>query len=252
MPSETKKARLELSVVPDKEGLFVGIKSDGKPYTVRKDRHRYFFPDEWLKFISNVKGDKKFIFETLIQTGARIEEALNIRPKDFNFERRTLELFVTKSKAKKGQTKEMGGHKRGFVVSSEYLRRLRKYINYNRIPEDDYLFVIVPDGFEAWTREEKKRFFKTKQVGISSMMKRALEKSGLRSWEFSLHNIRKTHGMWLKALIPYSREITEGEICMRLGHDMNTFLKHYGSPSIFNERDKSMIIKILNDIYGLR
>jgi hypothetical protein len=57
--------------------------------------------------------------------------------------------------------------------------------------------------------------------------------------------------MWLKALIIYSREITEGEICMRLGHDFNTFLKHYGSPSIFNDRDKQQMSKIMGSIYHL-
>ena len=32
--------RLSLTQVDEKEGLFIGIKSDGKSYTVRKDRHR--------------------------------------------------------------------------------------------------------------------------------------------------------------------------------------------------------------------
>jgi hypothetical protein len=31
----------------EEENLMVGQKSDGSKYTVRKDRHRYFFPNEW-------------------------------------------------------------------------------------------------------------------------------------------------------------------------------------------------------------
>ena len=42
---EKKTKRLTLTPVPNAEGLFVGIKKDGKTYSVRKDRHRTFFPD---------------------------------------------------------------------------------------------------------------------------------------------------------------------------------------------------------------
>jgi integrase len=193
------------------------------------------------------------LFETLIQTVARIEECLNIKRKHYDFERNTLDLYVTKSKATKGQSKEVGGARRGFSISSSYAKKIKHYINTYRICPDDYMFVKrLPENFDSKSREEKKKYLKAKQVAVSQLMKRALQRAGLVSWEFSLHNIRKTHGMWLKALIPYSREITEGEICMRLGHDMNTFLKHYGSPSIFNERDKNMMIAILGDIYGLK
>jgi integrase len=97
------------------------------------------------------------------------------------------------------------------------------------------------------------RIFTISKQSVWRLMKRNLKAAGIKDYyNFSLHNIRKTSGMWLKTLIPFSREITEGEICMRLGHDMNTFLKHYGSPSIFNERDKTAMIKILSNIYGLK
>lgn len=231
-PSKKEKC-LSLTPVPEKEGLFVGIKSDGKKYTVRKDRHRTFFPDEWNKFIEAVKNDRRIIFETLMATGARIEESLNIRETDFDFERNTLTLRVTKSKASKGQTKEMGGTVRSFVVSSSYVRKVRSHIRTNNINRGDKLFKI------------------TKQ-GVAQLLKRTLKKIGINEWEFSLHNIRKTHGMYLKTVQRRGIDLDISEVCMRLGHDYNTFLKHYGSPSIFNERDRSLIIKILGDIYQLR
>jgi len=234
--NNVKKKRIPLTLkkVLGKEGLFVGIKKDGKTYSVRKDRHRYYFPEEWLRFMNCIKKDKQILFETLLQTGARIEEGINIRPKDFDWDRQTLKLFVTKSKAKKGEKAERGGASRGFCISSTFCRRIRKYIREKKIREEERIFPI------------------TKQA-VWQMQKRALKEAKIEDWyNFSLHNIRKTTGMWLKSLILYSREITEGEICMRLGHDMNTFLKHYGSPSIFNERDKNMMINILGDIYGLK
>ncbi len=51
--------KLELKPVEGKDGLFEGIKSDGKRYTVRSDRHRYFFPGEWIKFLSYLKEIRK-------------------------------------------------------------------------------------------------------------------------------------------------------------------------------------------------
>jgi len=215
------------------EGLFIGTKSDGKSYTVRKDRHRIFFPNEWLKFINEVREDRKIIFETLLQTGARIDECLHIKSKDFDFERNSLTLYVTKSKASKGQSKFMGGSKRGFGISSQFSRKIKRYINNNKISDDEYVF-------------------KMSKQGVSQLFKRNLRKAGLKEWEFSLHNIRKTSGMWLKTVQARGIDLDVSEICMRLGHDHNTFLKHYGSPSIFNDKDRDMIVEILGDVYKLR
>ena len=64
---------------------------------------------------------------------------------------------------------------------------------------------------------------------------------------FSTHNIRKTHGNWLKAM-----GLDALEICQRLGHDFNTFLKSYGSPDIFSSEDKIQMRKILGDLYDRR
>ncbi len=233
MLQKQKKRKLELKPVEGKEGLFIGTKSDGKTYTVRKDRHRVFFPNEWIKFIESVKEDRKIIFETLLQTGARIEEALNIKPKDFDWERNNLILRVTKSKASKGESKLLGGKQRGFGVSSQFINKIRKYIRLNNIKDDVLLF-------------------KMSKQGVSQLFKRTLKKVELKEWEFSLHNIRKTSGMYLKTVQRRGVDLDVSEICMRLGHDHNTFLKHYGSPSIYNDKDRDMIIKIMGDVYDLR
>jgi hypothetical protein len=47
-------------------------------------------------------------------------------------------------------------------------------------------------------------------------------------------------------------DVKVNEICMRLGHDYNTYLKHYGSASLFERKDKLLIIKILGDVYGFK
>ena len=72
-----------------------------------------------------------------------------------------------------------------------------------------------------------------------------MKKIGITDWEnFSSHTLRKTHGMYLKAL-----GIDIAEICTRLGHDYNTYIKHYGSADIFSEKDMRNIRELLGDLY---
>lgn len=199
-------------------------KSNGVKYSVRTDRSRYFFPEEWLKFYEQIKDDKKPIFDVLINTGARIDEALNIKVGDFDWERNNLTLKVTKAKASKG---EKVGRRRTFTISSQFARRMRAYIKDNNLKEGDLLFSVT-------------------QQAVFQNLKRNLKKAKIEDWyNFSLHNIRKTHGNYLKAL-----DIKAEEICLRLGHDFNTYLKHYGSSNIFDRKDKQIMIKILGDVYG--
>jgi hypothetical protein len=37
-----------LSLTPLYEGVRIGVKKDGTKYSVRDDRSRYFFPEEWI------------------------------------------------------------------------------------------------------------------------------------------------------------------------------------------------------------
>lgn len=221
-----KRRKESLSLKRVGEGLQVGIKSDGKKYSVRDDRSRYFFPEEWFNFYNSLREINKPIFDVLINTGARIEEALHIKPKNFDWERNNLTLRVTKLKARKG---ERIGKPRTFSISSQFARKMRKYINDNNIKDDDKLFKIT-------------------QQAVYQLLRRKLQQLGFKDWQqFSLHNIRKTHGNYLKAL-----EIDSAEICYRLGHDLNTFIKHYGSANVFDRKDKIGMTKILGDIYGFK
>lgn len=222
--SNNKIQRLSLKRVSD--GIQEGIRKDGVKYTVRDDRSRYFFPEEWIKFFDPIKEDKKPIFDFLINTGSRIEEARNVKPKDFDWDKNRLTLRVTKMKAAKG---ERVGKPRTFIVSSQFARRMRKYIKENNISDEQILF---PQSKQA----------------VYQLMRRTLQAAGFEDYkQFSLHNIRKTHGNYLKAL-----DIDSGEICYRLGHDLNTFIKHYGSANIFDRKDKMLMVKILGDVYGFK
>ena len=98
-----KKKRKRLTLKPVYEGLRVGIKSDGRKYSVRDDRRRYFFPDEWESFIKQFKNkEHKFFFLTLLHTGGRIMEVLNLKYENINIERETVNFkIVNKGKQKR-------------------------------------------------------------------------------------------------------------------------------------------------------
>lgn len=72
-----------------------GVQSNGKPYSVRTHRKRFFYPQEWQEFYKNLNTKQQVkAFDILVNTGARINEARNIRKEDINFERGTLTLKV--------------------------------------------------------------------------------------------------------------------------------------------------------------
>lgn len=194
---------------------------DGRKYTVRADRSRYFFPNEWLDFIKQLKKKNKPLFKFLINTGARIDEALHIRPIDFDFERNNVRFWKTKVKAKKGETV---GKVRTISLATKFGKEMKRYCN--KFDRDAYIFPA--SNSSTWR-----------------LMRRALHRSELVTdpENFGLHNIRKTHGMWLKSL-----NIDAAEICLRLGHDMNTYLKHYGSSDIFTDSDRDKMRDILDDL----
>ena len=205
----------------DTEGIKVGIKKNGQKYSVRDDRRRFFFPDEWSKFYESLETEKQVITsDMLINTGARISEAKGVLVKDIDLNRLTLTLTKTKAKAAKGESK---GKARTIKISTDFANRLRVYC-INKNPDEEIGMLSIQQTFH--------------------MIKDYCKKSGIKDWKnFSAHNFRKTHGNYLKAL-----GMDGMEICQRLGHDMNTFLSSYGSPDIFSKEDKEKIKQIVGDV----
>lgn len=233
-----KKCGMSVLLLKETEqlGLRVGVKSNGYAYSVRDNRKRYFFPFEWTSFYNSLADKNKPLFYTLIMTGARIEEALMIKGNSFRWDRNYVILWVTKIKSKKKQTKS---EPRDVSLSSAYVRFIKKYIKDNGIGDTDYLFIDKSKDIDK----------QVNSISVSSrkLMKSHLKKIGIADYyNFSLHNIRKTHGMWLKTL-----GVILDEICQRLGHDVNTYTKHYGSADIFKPNDFTQMKLILGDVYRL-
>ena len=194
--------------------------NDGRDYSIRVDRRRTFFPEEWNSFMKLLREKNKPLFDFMINTGCRIEEALFIRPCDFDFDRGNVRLWKTKTKAKKGETQ---GKPRTISLSTEYTKRAKKWCS--NFKNEDYIF-------------------KTSTQATNQLLKRVLTKVVKDPYNFSSHNIRKTHGMYLKAL-----GVDIGEICTRLGHDYDTYIQHYGSADVFSDSDIRRIKDLLGDLY---
>ena len=198
-----------------------GTKSNGVVYSVRTNRKRFYFPNEWIKFYNALETDnQKRSFDILINTGARINEIRHIKKQDIDFERGTLTIKVAKIKAKKG---EKFPDPRTFKLSNQFLSRMKKYTK--DLKDDEYIYVLTDSA-------------------LNYTMKKILKKIGIKDYKmFSVHNIRKTHGNWL-----VTHDFTMPKVCTRLGHTPNVFLKSYGSSDIFNDKDKEDIREILGDL----
>jgi len=188
----------------------------------KRDVNIFMYPGDWVRFLRSIEKSKnKFLYELQFNTGARFDEALHLRPMDFDFERNNVRLWKTKTKAKKG---EKVGKPRTISLSTSFGKKIKRFC----------------DG-----KKPDKYLFKVSQAGYNQLLKRKLEELGVNdSQSFSSHNIRKTHGMYLKAL-----GIDIAEICTRLGHDYNTYIQHYGSADVFSEKDMRMIKELLGDLY---
>lgn len=230
MVENLKSLRLDLKKT-DKEDLLIGIKRDGKPYSVRQHRMNFFMPDVWKKTYNMLGTDKaRLTADILIQTGSRINESRHIQKQDIDFERNTIKLRVTKTKAKKGEKK---GKPRTIPLNSEFIKKLKKH--FKEKTDIDYIGILSTPAFNI-------------------ALKKALRDAEIKDWfMYSAHNIRKTHGNWLKILSNLKIINCDAmEICLRLGHDYNTFLKDYGSSGVMDSKDVMQIKEILGDLYATR
>jgi len=231
----------------EEEGRLVGIKKDGKSYSVRTDRRRYFFPDEWIEFIKTVTDKKhKFFFITLLHTGARIMEALNLKHEDINIDRGTINFTIVKQRKAKKNFYAIG-KSRGFFISDNFIKEYKSYIRNKKINQKDFLFLDkkkLPENYNSLDNSERKRYYQSKVVAYSNLLKRKLKKTKIKDcYNFSPHNIRKTYGMWMRTF-----GIEMGELCYRMGHDMDTFIAHYGSSLIFTDSERRKISNIMGDV----
>lgn len=195
------------------------LRKDGKKLTIRSNRDRFFFPDEWMRFYEILKKTQKLTFGFLINTGARINEARHVKVADIDFENKSITLRVTKSRSFHST-----GKKRIIPISSQFCKTLYEHILIKRLDNEDYLGILS-----------------TPAANIA--MKNALKRAGIQDWYmFSVHNIRKTLENWLMIL-----DVSLVKLTLHFGHDITTARKHYLISQ--NPIKREAIREILGDLY---
>jgi len=198
-------------------------RKNGVKYSVRSHRDRFFFPSEWMKFSDMLKHNQKFTFDFLINTGARINEARNVRVSDCDLERCRIVLRVTKVKAIK---KEKAPRPRIIPISSQFAKQVKKRIKDYNLGDNDYLGIMSTPAAN---------------IGL----KKALMRCGVNDWYmFSVHNVRKTLECWLMALGIDGLKITS-----HIGHSMQVASQHYISADVFSWEEKKQIRLIIGGLY---
>jgi integrase len=200
-------------------------RTNGVIYTMKDNKNRFFFPDEYGKFEDQLKKKQRFSVRFLLNTGARINEARNVRVEDIDIERRRLVLRVTKAKAKKGEIKGKG-RPRIIPLSSQFTKYLKGYINHKKLQPEDYLGILS-------------------NPALNIAYKKAAKEAGINDyWNISSHTFRKTLEVWLMALGVDSLPLTA-----HIGHDLKTAAQYYVSPDIFSWEEKKKIRMFIGDLY---
>jgi len=199
---------------------------NGRTYSVRISRSRIFNPQEWNKFYSALREYNKPLFDCLINTGGRISEILNLKKKDFDPKNNTLNLRITKSR-----NPFSTGNPRLIKISSQYSKRLEKYLQYKEL--EDYLF------------PGKKNNKHLSPQTVNQLLKRKLKEIGIVDWyNFSVHNIRKTTECWLNFLGKNHLILLK-----HFGHNEATALKHYLTTETYDSNYKFKCRQIMGDLY---
>jgi integrase len=197
------------------------VRTDGMKYTVRQNRHRYMFPDEWMTFYDALSTKQKITFHFLINTGARINEVRNIQVQDIDEGRNSIIIRWTKARNEDGSRKM-----RVLSVSSQFIKWIRSIVkDFDLKPTDNFPILSTP--------------------AANICMKKTLQKIGIPDWiMFSIHNVRKTLETWLISL-----DIDSMKISKHFGHSVQVASKFYVSPDTFNFEDKKAIREVIGDLY---
>lgn len=199
-------------------------RSNNKKYSIRSNRERYFYPDEWMSFYDAIKPKQKPTFNTLINLGARINEARNIKVNDIDSDRNSIVIRVTKTRNKDGSHKV-----RIIPCSSQFIKYLKKVIEEYQLKPDDCLPILS-----------------TPAANIA--LKKTLQDIGIPDYRMvSIHNIRKTLECWLLAM-----DVDSLKVAKHFGHSVAVAGKYYVSPESFSYDDRQNIRIIIGDLYEKR
>lgn len=193
-----------------------------KIYHKKIDKKVFFYPKDFQMFLDKCNERQKITVLTLLNTGARINEARHITKGDLDEVRNNLKLRVTKIRAK---LKETQPTPRDIPVSSAFMKFITKTMREYKITSDKCLPIHSTSAADKFIR----------RICNECKIKNAND--------YSSHNFRKTLGTWLLAL-----NINGFKVAQYLGHTPNVLRTNYASADLFNAEDKKLIKEILDDL----
>ena len=207
------------------------VRKDGKKYYIRDNRMSWLRPKQAQGVRERLNSQKaKNTFDILLNLGCRINEGRHIEPYDVDENLKQVTLRVTKTKARKGERK---GKPRTLPVSTQFIKRIKKMFDKN-----GKLQYLSTSAFNIALKKAIKKYAKDTGDNIDYKM-------------FSAHNIRKTHGNWLRMLREVGMmNISESGICVRMGHDMDTYIRDYASSGQLSPEEMVLAKQMLGDLYG--
>lgn len=239
----------------------------GVKFRKKENIKRFFYPNEYNKFISVISEKMKFYFDFLLQTGMRHNEAYYVKIKDIDFERNT--ITVTHAKTR------IGGIKKIKILcpmckEKIYLSKnlsfcsgcgnkieniddiILKYKNIIINRRRDLRKVRISEEFRnkisnriknLKLKQEDTFNFPTRQ-GMRQLMHRKLKEINILDWQdISPHNLRKTHENYLLATGSNILSIR-----MQMGHSIDIAVAYYISNNTFTLEEIGMIKLIMGNL----
>ena len=108
-------------------------------YHIKNNKKVFLYPNEWKQFFSSLSDKQEAYFKIVINTGARINEILNLTPSDINNNRNQITFRITKIRSKKGEKRP---EPRTIQISSEFKSWLFRYIKKNNIKNNELIISI--------------------------------------------------------------------------------------------------------------
>lgn len=218
---ECGKKKLKLQ--QETSTTMTGMRSKNLKYTVRNNRERIFSPKEWKIFYDALKPFQRFTFKFLLITGARINEARNVKVEDIDLKNNRLILRVTKRLKEHVSNKS---HTRTLRISTELVKDIRARIKELELKEEDYIKILSTPA-------------------ANICLKKTLNEVGIKDYQmFSIHNIRKTSENWALTLGVDSMKLSK-----RYGHNLITMYMHYSQSEAYSYEERDMIKDIFGDTF---
>ncbi|MFA5925636.1 MAG: tyrosine-type recombinase/integrase [Parcubacteria group bacterium] len=197
--------------------LKIGASDIEIPKDKRKRKPVYLTDEEVLRFLAAISEDGTELrvvrFYTLVQllldSGSRISEALSVKVKDIDWEKRTVDIVGKNDK------------ERTLMFGSEAEQWLKRYLA-RRKSDNEYLFTTI-DGKRQWKKFE-----------IDDLFRRYAKKAGITK-QTTAHAMRRTCATRM-----LRRGLKINDVSYLLGHaDSQTTLKYYiGVPTTDELREK--------------